>query len=59
MSWLKVIVQISQHLCDYFLMNEVNPSLSPPAESLQTISMAAIHSNSAIHKAVCHDAKIF
>lgn len=37
-----------------FLMHRMNHHLSPAAESLQTISMAATHSNSAIQKAVCH-----
>lgn len=34
------------------LMRRLNFPVSHPAESLQTISMAATHSNSAIHRAV-------
>ena len=34
------------------LLCRINPHFSPPAESLQIISMAATHSNSAIHKSV-------
>lgn len=41
-----------------FLMHRMSLHLSPPAESLQIVSMAATHSNSAIHKAVCHNASL-
>lgn len=36
-----------------FLTARMKQLLSPAAESLQTVSMAATHSNSAIQKAVC------
>lgn len=49
-SALSVIKCLS--VSDWSYMSLMNISLSPPAESLQTISMAATHSNSAIQKAV-------